>query len=62
MSSRYKVNLIELLLSLCLISSVNLFAQQGSASTILDVDYEKLISRADLHYDKQVRISEEGIN
>ncbi|HIJ66899.1 MAG TPA: alpha/beta hydrolase fold domain-containing protein [Planctomycetes bacterium] len=30
-------------------------------STILEVNFKKLISRADLHYDKQVRTSMEGI-
>ncbi|MEM9657109.1 MAG: glycoside hydrolase family 95-like protein, partial [Planctomycetota bacterium] len=30
-------------------------------STILDVDFRKLVSRADLHYDQQVRRSEEGL-
>lgn len=36
-------------------------AQDASRSTILDVNYRELVSRADLHYDKQVRRSEEGL-
>ncbi|MHC4186834.1 MAG: DUF5703 domain-containing protein, partial [Planctomycetota bacterium] len=37
------------------------FSQDSSGSTMLDVNYRKLISRADLHYDKQVRTSMEGL-
>jgi hypothetical protein len=37
------------------------FSEAASGSTILDINYRKLISRADLHYDKQVRRSEEGL-
>jgi hypothetical protein len=35
-----------------------IFAQESS---ILKVNYQKLISRADIHYDKQVQRSEEGL-
>ncbi|MHC4130779.1 MAG: glycosyl hydrolase family 95 catalytic domain-containing protein [Planctomycetota bacterium] len=37
------------------------FSENVSRSTILDVNYRKLVSRADLHYDKQVARSEEGL-
>jgi hypothetical protein len=39
---------------------LNTFSPEVSGSAILSVNYEKLISRADLHYDKQVRTSMEG--
>ena len=42
-------------------SSLNALSEDAKESTILDVNYPKLISRADLHYDKQVRRSEEGL-
>src|SRR5580658_1753228 len=36
-------------------------AEAGPAAPLLDVDYRKLVSRADLVYDKPVPRSEEGI-
>jgi hypothetical protein len=41
--------------------SVNALSEGANRSTILDVNYRELVSRADLHYDKQVRTSEEGL-
>lgn len=35
--------------------------ERENTSTILDVNYRELVSRADIHYDKQVRRSEEGL-
>jgi hypothetical protein len=51
--------LIYLALSFSIIYQVS--AQSTQKSTILSVNYQKLISRADIQYDKQVQRSEEGL-
>lgn len=37
------------------------YQEKNSLSTILDVNFRELVSRSDLHYNKQVRRSEEGL-
>ncbi|MHC4759248.1 MAG: DUF5703 domain-containing protein, partial [Planctomycetota bacterium] len=48
-------------ISLTIIIALTAFCEGSNGSTMLDVNYEQLISRADLHYDQQVRTSMEGL-
>jgi hypothetical protein len=45
----------------CLTLCINGIAQTSNASSVLTIDHKKLISRADLVYDKPVAKSEEGM-
>jgi hypothetical protein len=49
------------LMVLVVTCSLNAFSEDASRSTILDVNYRGLVSRADLQYDEQVRRSEEAL-
>ncbi len=64
MSDKSYLKTMNLLLVLLLSIPFGSFAQASkneSSSTILNVDYEALISKADLHYTQQVRSSMEGL-
>ena len=49
------------LLGLAGLASYAVAATAGQPAGGIEVDYEKLVSRADLHYEKPVSRSEEGI-